>query len=181
MNRLGTTLAVGMPGLATAPALAATPDNVPAARPTSVVGMPTVMANDKDGNPRPAWLNRNSAGTGPFKPPAFRPAGALIPDANPANFGGAPRMKQALIRHVAEAATRRLPLEPGDVDMAKTLTPDQVAGRAGNNAIRVETYPQAAVHRFRVNTPKRIDAIRALVAAHRPALLATMAATPMTA
>jgi peptide/nickel transport system substrate-binding protein len=30
--------------------------------------------------------------------------------------------------------------------MAKNLTPDQVAGLAGKPAVRVETYPQAAIH-----------------------------------
>lgn len=55
-------------------------------------------------------------------------------------------MKQVVIRHVAEAATQRLLLESGDVDMAKNLTPDQVSGLEGKSDIKVETYPQAAVH-----------------------------------
>ena len=55
-------------------------------------------------------------------------------------------MKSVIIRHVAEAATQQLLLEPGDVDMAKNLTPDQIAGLAGKANVKVETYPQAAVH-----------------------------------
>ena len=125
--------------------------NVLASRPASVVDMLTVMANEKDGDQGTAWLNQNSAGTGPFRLRAFRPAEALMLDANPAYFGGAPKMSQILIRHVAEAATQRLLLESGDVDMAKNLTPDQVAGLAGNAAIKVETFPQAAVHWFSFN------------------------------
>jgi peptide/nickel transport system substrate-binding protein len=125
--------------------------NVLASRPASVVDMETVMANQVDNDMGTAWLNQNSAGTGPFKLRQFRPAELLALEANPNYFGGAPAMSQVLIRHVAEAATQRLLLESGDVDMAKNLTPDQVAGLAGNGAVRVETFPQAAVHWFSFN------------------------------
>jgi peptide/nickel transport system substrate-binding protein len=120
--------------------------NVLAARPASVVDMETVMANEVDGDMGNAWLNANSAGTGPFILRGYRPAEMLALAANPEYFLGAPAMEQVLIRHVAEAATQRLLLESGDVDMAKNLTPDQVAGLEGNAAIKVETFPQAAVH-----------------------------------
>lgn len=120
--------------------------NVLASRPASVVDMETVMANVVDGDNGHGWLNQNSAGTGPFRLRAYRPAEVLMMDANPDYFGGAPRIEQVLIRHVAEASTQRLLLESGDVDMARNLTPDQVTGLAGNDAIRVETFPQAAVH-----------------------------------
>jgi peptide/nickel transport system substrate-binding protein len=120
--------------------------NVLAARPASVVDMETVMANEVDGDMGNAWLNANSAGTGPFILRGYRPAEMLALEANPDYFLGAPAMEQVLIRHVAEAATQRLLLESGDVDMAKNLTPDQVAGLEGNAAVKVETFPQAAVH-----------------------------------
>lgn len=125
--------------------------NVLAARPATVVDMETVMSHEIDGDMGHAWLNQNSAGTGPFMLRTYRPAEALMLDANPEYFAGPPEMEQILIRHVAEAATQRLLLESGDVDMAKNLTPDQVAGLEGNDAIRVETYPQAAVHWFSFN------------------------------
>jgi len=98
-----------------------------------------------------AWMNANSAGTGPFKLARFAPGEVMMLDANTAYWGGAPAMERVLIRHVAEAATQRLLLESGDVDMAKNLSPDQVAGLAGNAAIKVETYPQTAVHWFSFN------------------------------
>lgn len=120
--------------------------NVLAARVASVVDMETVMANEANGDMGNAWLNLNSAGTGPFVLRQFRPAEIMALQANPNYWNGVPAMQQVVIRHVAEAATQRLLLESGDVDMAKNLTPDQVAGLAGNDALRVETYPQAAVH-----------------------------------
>jgi peptide/nickel transport system substrate-binding protein len=62
-----------------------------------------------------------------------------------------------IIRHVAEAATQQLLLESGDVDMAKNLTPDQIAGLETKGSIKIETYPQAAVHWFSFN--QKVEAL----------------------
>ena len=120
--------------------------NVLASRPASVVDAVTVQANEANGDMGNAWLKANSAGTGPFVLKAFRPGEILNMAANPEYFGGAPAMKALIIRHVAEAATQQLLLESGDVDMAKNLTPDQIAGITTKGEFKVETYPQAAVH-----------------------------------
>lgn len=125
--------------------------NVLASRPASVVDEMTVMANETDGDLGNAWLNSNSAGSGPFKLRVYRPAEILTLDANPDYFKGGPKMKSVIIRHVAEAATQQLLLESGDADLAKNLTPDQVAGLEGKDGIKVETFPQAAVHWFSFN------------------------------
>jgi peptide/nickel transport system substrate-binding protein len=125
--------------------------NVMASRPASVVDELTVMPNEKDGDLGNAWLNANSAGSGPFKLRAFRPAEILTLDASPDYFKGAPKMKSVIIRHIAEAATQQLLLESGDVDMAQNLTPDQVAGLEGKGTVKIETYPQAAVHFLSLN------------------------------
>ena len=125
--------------------------NVLAARPASVVDAVTVQANEASGDMGNAWLKANSAGTGAFILKAFRPAEIINLEANPNYFLGAPAIKGVIIRHVAEAATQQLLLESGDVDLAKNLTPDQIAGLAGKETIKVETYPQAAVHFLSLN------------------------------
>lgn len=125
--------------------------NVLASRPASIVDFATAMANETDGDMGHAWMNKNSAGTGPFKLARYAPGEVMMLESNPAYWNGAPAMGRVLIRHVAEAATQRLLLESGDVDMAKNLTPDQVAGLSGNTEVRVETYPQTAVHWFSFN------------------------------
>lgn len=123
--------------------------NVLAARPGSVVDAVTVKANEKDGDFGNAWLNANSAGTGPFRLRTYRAGEMLALEANKDYFKGAPAMKQVIIRHVAEAATQQLMLKSGDIDMAKNLTPDQVKSLGGE--VKVETYPQAAVHFLSLN------------------------------
>ncbi|MBL0373632.1 ABC transporter substrate-binding protein [Rhizobium sp. KVB221] len=122
--------------------------NVLAARPGSIIDAETVKSNEKDGDFGNAWLNANSAGTGPFKLRTYRAGEMLTLDANPDYFKGAPAVKSVIIRHVAESATQQLLLQSGDVDMAKNLTPDQIAGLKD---ITVETYPQAAVHFLSLN------------------------------
>lgn len=120
--------------------------NVLAARPASVVDMETVMANEVEGDMGHAWMNKNSAGTGPFSLGTYRPADILSLDANPDYYQGAPAMDRVVIQHNSEGATQRLQLEAGDIDLAKNLDPSQIAGLEGVSGVRVETYPQAAVH-----------------------------------
>ena len=119
--------------------------NVLASRPASIVDRETVMANEVDGDMGNAWLNANSAGTGPFELALYRPAELVRLDANEDYFKDGPMIGTVIIRHVAEAATQQLLLEQGDVDMARNLTPDQIASIDAED-IRVETFPQAAVH-----------------------------------
>jgi len=118
--------------------------NVLAARPASIVDAESAKKNEKNGDFGNAWLNANSAGTGPFRLRTFRPGEIMALEANRDYFRGAPAMKQVIIRHVAEAATQQLLLKSGDVDIAKNLTPDQVAGLG--DAAQVRSFPQAAVH-----------------------------------
>lgn len=119
--------------------------NVLASRPASIVDEKTVMANAADGDMGNGWLNENSAGSGPFEMIAYRPAEMIRLKSNPDYFKGAPLVDSVIIRHVAEAATQQLLLESGDVDMAKNLTPDQIESLGSDN-LKVEVFPQAAVH-----------------------------------
>ncbi|MCK7611936.1 ABC transporter substrate-binding protein [Roseibium sediminicola] len=119
--------------------------NILASRPASIVDEKTVMANETDGDMGNAWLNANSAGSGPFELQSYRPGELVRFKANANYFKDGPKVDGVIIRHVAEAATQQLLLTSGDVDMARNLTPDQIAGM-DSDALKVETYPQAAVH-----------------------------------
>lgn len=132
--------------------------NVLASRPASIVDMQTVLSHEENGDMGKAWMNQHSAGTGPFELVNFRPAEIMSLKANPNYFGGAPAMQKVVIRHVAEAATQRLMLESGDVDIAKNLTPDQISGLTTNVSIKIETYPQAAVHWVSFN--QKVEALQ---------------------
>lgn len=119
--------------------------NVLAARPASIVDEVAVMEHEVDGDMGNAWLNANSAGSGPFSLQTFRPAELVRLQANADYFKGAPAISSVIIRHVAEAATQQLLLETGDIDLARNLTPDQVGALRGEG-LKIEAFPQAAVH-----------------------------------
>ncbi|MGJ8545990.1 MAG: ABC transporter substrate-binding protein [Sulfitobacter sp.] len=119
--------------------------NVLASRPASIVDSVLVEENAVDGDMGNAWLNENAAGSGPFVLERYAPAQMIRMSANDSYFSGAPKIESVIIRHVAEAATQQLLLEQGDVDLARNLTPDQIAS-LNDDGIKVETFPQAAVH-----------------------------------
>nr|WP_227445909.1 ABC transporter substrate-binding protein [Cognatishimia sp. F0-27] len=129
--------------------------NVLAARPASVVDELTVMANEVDGDMGNAWLNTNSAGSGAFSLQAYRPAEILRLAANENYWQGAPKLDSVILRHVAEAATQQLLLQQGDVDIARNMTPEQVAGLP-EEGFKVGTFPQATVHfiAYNLKTPE---------------------------
>ena len=131
--------------------------NVLASRPASVVDEPTVMANEANGDMGNAWMNAHSAGSGPFSLQDYRPAELVRLTAFPDYFKGAPKVDSVIIRHVAESATQQLLLQQGDVDMAKNLTPDQIAGLPADT-IKVEVFPQAAVHFLSFN--QKVEALQ---------------------
>lgn len=119
--------------------------NVLAARPASIVDSALVKEHEVDGDMGNAWLNENAAGSGPFKLDRYAPAQMIRMSANEGYFNGAPEIDSVIIRHVSEAATQQLLLENGDIDLARNLTPDQIAS-LDTAQIKVETFPQAAVH-----------------------------------
>ncbi|MCC7321563.1 MAG: ABC transporter substrate-binding protein [Rubellimicrobium sp.] len=119
--------------------------NVLASRTASVVDELTVREHEVDGDWGNAWLNANDAGSGAFSLQTYRPSELIRLVANPDYFKGAPELDSIVIQHVAEAATQQLLLESGDVDIARNLTPDQISGITAEG-IRIERFPQAAVH-----------------------------------
>ena len=119
--------------------------NVLASRPASIVDELTAMENEVDGDMGNQWLSTNSAGTGPFTLAGYRPSELVRLTAFEDYFKDGPKIEQVLIRHTVEPATQQLLLEQGDVDMARNLTPDQM-NSIDAEGVRVEVFPQAAIH-----------------------------------
>lgn len=144
--------------------------NLLAARPGSIVDEKVVVTQDKGGDLGNAWLNQTSAGSGPYRLALVKPKEVVMLEANPISPKGAPKTKTVLIKNVAEPATQRLLLESGDADIARDLGPDQIEALGSNKALRIETYPQAAVHFLSLNqkheklrNPALWEALRYLV------------------
>lgn len=117
----------------------------------SVVDMKLAMEHEKDGDLGYEWLKTNSAGSGAYTLKAWKPNESVVMEANPNYRGGEAKLKRVVIRHVPEAAAQRLLLEKGDIDVARDLTPDQVAGLEGNKDVVVTTVPQALLYYMGMN------------------------------
>ena len=103
----------------------------------AVVDKQTVMANEVDGDMGNNWLKTNSAGSGPYKLDSWKPNESVTLTANPDYYDGAPAMERVIVRHVLESASQRLLLERGDVDIARNLNPEDVAGAAASDGVTI--------------------------------------------
>jgi peptide/nickel transport system substrate-binding protein len=119
--------------------------NVLASRPASIVDREVVMANEVDDDLGNAWLNQNTAGSGAFVLDTYRPSELMRFSSNADYYRGAPLLESIIVRHVAEAATQQLLLQQGDVDIARNMTPEQIASLP-DDGFDVGTYKQATVH-----------------------------------
>ncbi|MBG1231764.1 ABC transporter substrate-binding protein [Aestuariivirga litoralis] len=136
----------------------------------SVVDSKVAKEHEKDGDFGYAWLKTNSAGSGAYVVKSWKANESVSLEANPNYRGGEAKLKRVVIRHVAEPAAQRLLVEKGDADIARNLTPDQIAGLAGNKDVVVTDVPQALLYYIGLNLktkelqdPKVRQAIRYLV------------------
>jgi len=103
----------------------------------AVVDAKLLKEHEKDGDFGAGWLKTNSAGSGPFSLRQWKASELLMLDGNPKYWQGAPAMKRVILRHIPEAATQRLLLEKGDVDVARNLKPEQFEPLRGSKDIRL--------------------------------------------
>lgn len=103
-----------------------------------IVDMKTVMANEADGDMGNTWLKTNTAGSGAYKLVSWKPNEAVTLESNPDFYLGAPAMERVIVRHVQESATQRLLLERGDIDVARNLNPEDIAGVRGAETVAVD-------------------------------------------
>ncbi len=107
----------------------------------SVVEKKVALAHEANGDLGNAWLKSHSAASGAYRLVAWKPNESVILEANPKFRLGAPANKRVIVRHVPETASQLLLLEKGDVDIARDLSPDQLATLAGKKDIKVESFP----------------------------------------
>lgn len=135
-----------------------------------IVDKKTVMANEKDGDMGNGWLRTHSAGSGAYRVVSWKPNDSVTLEANPDFYKGAPAMTRVIVRHVQESATQRLMLEKGDIDIARNLNPEDIAGAAGNKSIIIDNELRGRLMYISLNqkhpqlsNPKVVEAIKYLV------------------
>ncbi len=98
----------------------------------------TVSQHDNAGDMGNAWLNENSAGTGAYVLKSYKPKEGYLLEARKGHWRGDAKIAKVLMRHTPEAATQRLQIEKGDVDVARTLTPVDIEGLTGNKDVTLQ-------------------------------------------
>lgn len=133
----------------------------------AIVDEVTVMANEANGDLGNEWLKQNSAGTGPFILRSYKPSESYVLDAREDYWGGAPALKRVFMRHIPEAATQRLLLEKGDIDIAREMSTVDIEGIAGNADLKVEEDVGGQIYYISMNqkvaplnNPKVLEAMR---------------------
>ena len=104
----------------------------------SVVDRETVMANEVAGDFGNEWLKSNSAGTGAYTLKSFKPNEGYVLEMRPGYWRGDAIIPKVFMRHVPEAATQRLQIEKGDIDIARELTPVDIEGLTGNPDVVIQ-------------------------------------------
>ncbi|AGF74787.1 ABC dipeptide transporter, substrate-binding subunit DppA [Bartonella australis AUST/NH1] len=86
----------------------------------------TLEKNSLDGDMGNKYLASHSACVGPYKLARWIPGERVVLQATEHYWGNKPKIKEFIIRHVAESASQRFFLEKGDVDIARDLLSDDV-------------------------------------------------------
>jgi peptide/nickel transport system substrate-binding protein len=133
----------------------------------SIVDMADVMANEVDGDMGYEYLKNHSAGSGPYILKSFKPNEGYILAARTGHWRGDAKIANIFMQHVPEAATQRLMIEKGDIDVARELTPTDIEGLSGNSDLRVQQDVGGQIFYLsfnqkveQYNNPQFLDAMR---------------------
>ena len=83
------------------------------------------------------WLNANSAGSGPYILESWEPGVETVLVRNDNYWGDAGKVARVIFRNIPEAATQKIQLEAGDIDIAFDLSTDQVPSLQENPDVTV--------------------------------------------
>ncbi|RAZ86305.1 ABC transporter substrate-binding protein [Cereibacter johrii] len=117
----------------------------------SVVDKDLVQSNETDGDWGYNWLKTNYAGSGPFTIREWRANEAVVMERNDNWDGEKPAMARAIYRHIPEAATERLLLEQGDIDIARKLLPEEIEALSQNPDIKIQSGVKGTIFYLGLN------------------------------
>ncbi|WP_116596924.1 ABC transporter substrate-binding protein [Primorskyibacter marinus] len=121
-----------------------------------IVDMASAMDNEVDGDMGNDWLRTNTVGSGPYKVVEWKPNESVLMDLNPNFHGDKPAMERVIVQHIQESATQRLQLERGDIDVARNLSPEDVAGLADVEGVKVVDELRGRLMYFSANQKKEM-------------------------
>jgi len=117
----------------------------------AIVDKKLVLSKEQNGDLGYGWLKTNYAGSGPLKLREWRANEIVALERNDNYYGEKSKLPRVIYRHVKEAATQRLLLEKADADIARNLTPQDLAALASNKEIKTTSTPKGTVYYFSLN------------------------------
>ncbi|MDR3368556.1 ABC transporter substrate-binding protein [Rhodoferax sp.] len=117
----------------------------------SILDKKLVLSKEVNGDLGAAWMKTNYAGSGPMKVREWRPNEVLVFERNDNYYADKAKPARVIYRHIKESATQRLMLEKGDVDIARNLTPQDLAAVTANKGILTTSSPKGTVYYISLN------------------------------
>ncbi len=113
------------------------------------------MKHEVAGDHANKWLTSNTACAGAYKLRSWAANDTVILERNDGYWRGQPKMRRVIVRHVPESAAERLQLEKGDIDMARVLNGNDLAGIEGGKAAKIVRTPRTQFYyvTFNMNDP----------------------------
>lgn len=97
-----------------------------------------------------------SAGTGPYILESYEEGVQVVLVRNENFWGEQPYFDRIIYSHVPEAATQKIALESGDIDIAADITPDQIPALEGIPGIAVSQIGGTSLHYLGMNRDPEI-------------------------
>ena len=117
----------------------------------AIVDKKLLLANESAGDMGYAWLKTHYAGSGAMKIREWRANEIVTLERNDQYWGPKSKPARVVLRHLKESATQRLTLEKGDVDIARNLSPQDLAAIAANQQIKTTATPKGTVYYISMN------------------------------
>ncbi len=100
------------------------------------------------------WLNQNSAGTGPFILKKWTRGVEVVLERNPNYWRGAAKLSKVIVKDVRDAATQRMMIGSGDIDIAQNLDVDAIQAYKKNGGKVVEGNTMDMIYLAMTTNPK---------------------------
>lgn len=117
----------------------------------AIVDKKLLTSKEQNGDWGYAWLRTNYAGSGPMKLREWRANEIVALERNDSYYGTKAPLARVIYRHVKEAATQRLLLEKGDIDIARNLSPEDIAALGANKDVKITSAPKGTVYYISMN------------------------------
>jgi peptide/nickel transport system substrate-binding protein len=116
----------------------------------SIVEKKLLVQNEKDGDWGYNWLKTKYAGSGPYIMRDWKANEVLVLERNP-NYDKKTPLARVIYRHIKETASQRLLLEKGDIDVARSLNPEEITAMSKNPDIKVQSAPKGTIYYLGLN------------------------------